>query len=376
MYLSIFMLASSMTVSAANNDLPNGKPFQELQTAIDAEESARQSADSALQSSDSAIKAQLAAEEAARIAADAAEAIQRATDDAKLQGLIDAINVTLEEQVANINAEIKALEEKITAVQQGSAEADALQDQIIQRLGHAINSLGHRADAIEEVNRLQNEQITKLWARAQSIETNTDAQFVEARAKYLDLEGAISDALARANAAYSLASVAQAKANAAYALADDDANYDNLLEQLKSVKVTLNVLVNHIGTICSYDYYVVGINADGSVKCRKSLQYAYNSASLKKYSYCKPGQYSDVFGCLDWLYYVSGTVYCPSGYKRVSSTVSTPSYSDHYSGSNLNHDYTYAATYTSATYDDEITGSGTIRITCYKQVNIDIDVSN
>lgn len=354
----------SLSAMAANDTLPNGQPFQNLKAQVDAANAAIAAADEARAAAVSALEA--------------ADAALQARDDL-LQRQINQINVTLAEQVGRINADLEALAQQITAVAEGSAEADALQDQKIQRLGDAINTLGRRADAAAETNRLQDEQIALLWARAQSIETNTDAQFVLARAKFLELEGAITNALNRANDAYSLGGQAMARADAAYALADNDTNYNNLFNQLTIVKATLNTLDNHLNTICDTGYYVIGVNANGGIKCRQLTDVVSVTETLVSREYCKTPIYDPIFGeyigCADWLYYQNANAYCPTGYYLLSSYANPPASFDLYSSNGYKYNYYNYVSYRTNTYDDPFVGTGSVTVNCAKSV-LTYDTSN
>lgn len=346
--LAITLATLCHSAAAGKDELPNGKPFQDLQEQVAA--------------TNSALDAANEARAAAILALEAADAALRAKDEL-LQGQIDQINLTIAEEVAQINNEIAALEQKISEVEAGSDEADALQDIIIERLDDAINSLRQRADAAEEANILQSAQIELLWVRAQAIETKSDADYVEARAKFLNLEQSISNALSAANLAYSLGGQAMAKANQAYALAISDEDYNNLLSQLNTVKATVNKLDNHLNAVCPTGYYVIGVDSNGALKCRTITDAVSVTQTLVERRYC----IDDTFlGCIDYAYYQNGTAYCPIGYYRTGTTVFNPTGNDFYS-STYNVTYNYTSSYFKTnTYDSSFDNIGTVTVRCAK----------
>ncbi len=347
--LAIALSALCLTAVAGKDDVPNGKPFQNIQEQVDATKSALDAANEA--------------RTAAIIALEAADSALRAKDEV-LQGQINEIKLTIAEEVARINSEINGLEQKISEVEAGSDEADALQDIIIDRLSDAINLLRNRAGAAEEASKLQNAQIDLLWARAQAIEMKSDAQYVEARAKFINVEQSIINALAAADLAYSLGGQAMARANQAYALAVSDVDYNALLSQLNTVKAIVNKLDNHLSAVCPIGFYVIGVNSDGALKCRTITDTVSITQALTAKSYCTEDTF---FGCLDYAYYQIGTAFCPIGYLRTATNRFMPNGVDHISYTEYLEEGAGHATYQTNTFDSPFTNTGSVTVSCARR---------
>jgi len=135
-------------VLAGKGGVPNGEPFQALQSAIDAEAAARQSAD--------------AAEQSARTAADAVEAVLRIAGDAALQVQIDElvgdVN-SIEERVEALEVtvvDLEAVDVDLQAqIQVLSVDVEANEDELVRLGGLVLNNnnlIAAMQDQIDQIS--------------------------------------------------------------------------------------------------------------------------------------------------------------------------------------------------------------------------------
>lgn len=178
-----------------------------LQSSIDAEESARAAADSALQ-------ANIDAEASARAAADSSEASARSAADAVLQSNLDAVEAAMEAADAALDARLDVLEGSVAtvgSVAKAEADAKAYAD---QKIADLIDGAPGVLDTLNEIAAAINDDADFFTTIASNITAEASAREAADAALQASMD-AVESALEAADASLQANIDAEAAARAA-----------------------------------------------------------------------------------------------------------------------------------------------------------------
>lgn len=235
-----------------------------------------------------------------------------------LQNQINVINMTIAEQKIVYDAKFASLDAQIAELIAKDADLDAknaLQDEMIAALTVALNAVEARVsvnedsiEALELADTLFAQLVDQLTTQLANLEASTDRNFATLYAQDRVLNQLIASAQ---NRILNLENRVRTLENNQNSIASQ---LNSLRNEVASYRTRLSALNNLLGSFCSSGQVVVGIRSTGQPFCSDINQLGFAStfsASLSKFNFCD----SEIAGiCVDRDYYESRTVFCPSGY--------------------------------------------------------------
>mmetsp|Transcript_23451 Transcript_23451/g.32883 ORF Transcript_23451/g.32883 Transcript_23451/m.32883 type:complete len:356 (+) Transcript_23451:286-1353(+) len=274
--------------SISQGGAQNGKPFQDLQDAVDAAVKAEKAAREAAIAAEAAARtAADAAEEMARKEAIAAEEDARKIADADLQKQINFINMTVTDMKDFLNRTIDELEAK-------DDSQDEAQDEIISLLSIALEEITERLeanekdiDALEIAASLHEKKMKRLWKKINNIENSTDYNLFNIKQSLNDAISAVGERTDM------LENMLENRTDTI------DQEISDLEQEVEGLTVRLNTVDNVLSTKCQNGTVMVGINKFGKPRCTKVVK----SGSMETVTVTQSLNPSS-----------SSTLYCPSGF--------------------------------------------------------------